>query len=151
MPGPVFMGQPPIGGIPFGGFPPGGPTPYGAPYPGLRLDMESKASGARTCGLLGVIFFVFMFLLVFLLAAADVRDRAMRNITPILGLMLIASLVLAIVAVVRGHGAKRLLEMFPLDYALRGRATTGIVTGWIVIGLFGMILIIGLVAAANVR
>jgi len=151
MPGPMFMGQPPVGGVPFCGFPQGGPTPYGAPNPALRYEMEAKISTARTCGLLGVILFVGLFLLVLVLAAADTPDRTMRRIVPILGLTLIASLVLAIVAVVRGHGAKRLLEMFPLDYVLRGRATTGIVTGWIVIGLFGMLLIIGLSAAANLR
>jgi hypothetical protein len=35
---------------------------------------------------------------------------------------------------------------------VRGKATAGIVMGWIVIGLFSLLLVIGLVAAAaNIR
>ncbi len=142
MPGPAFMNQPP----PYGG----GFQNFGAPY-GMQFDLDSRASGARTCGLVSVIFFASLFIIVFLLAAARARDRTMTIIAPFLGMIVIASLVLAIVAVVRGHGARRLLEQFPLDFRVRGKATAGIVMGWIVIGLFGLLLIIGLVAAANGR
>jgi hypothetical protein len=134
------MNQPPP---PYGGAFPN----FGAPY-GLQFDLEGRASGARTCGLVSVISFGSMFLIVFLLAAADAREPIMRVIGPLLGLIFIASMVLAIVAVVKGHGAKRLLEQFPLDYRVRGKATAGIVMGWIVIGLYGLFLVIALVAAA---
>jgi hypothetical protein len=137
---PMFMNQPPP---PYGAAFPN----FGAPY-GLQFDLEGRASGARTCGLLSVIMFGSVFLIIFLMAAADAREPAARIFGSFLGLMFIASLVLAIVAVVRGHGARRLLEQFPLDYRVRGKATAGIVMGWIVIGLFALLLVIALVAAA---
>jgi hypothetical protein len=93
-----------------------------------------------------------VFLIVFLMAAADAREPAGRVIGSFSGLIFIASLTLAIVAVVKGHGARRLLDQFPHDYRVRGRATAGIVMGWIVIGLFGLFLVIVIVAvAANYR
>jgi hypothetical protein len=139
----MFMNQPP----PYGGAFPN----FGAPY-GLQFGLKERASGARTCGLISVILFGGVFLIIFLLATMDAREPAGRIIGSFSGLSFIASLVLAIVAVVRGHGARRLLEQFPLDYSVRGKATAGIVMGWIVIGLFSLLLVIGLVAvAANIR
>ena len=49
--------------------------------------------------------------------------------------------ILAIVAVVKGSGAKRLMNQFPVEPSLRSKATAGQVMGWITLGI-AVILII---------
>jgi uncharacterized membrane protein YciS (DUF1049 family) len=53
----------------------------------------------------------------------------------LIGMLVITGIVLAILAIVKGNGAKRVLAHFPLDPAMRGRATAGIVMGWITVGI----------------
>jgi hypothetical protein len=93
-------------------------------------NLGGTASSARTCGILSLVF----------TAGVDIAASALTpydryQLRGLIGLLIITGVVLAIVAIVKGNGAKRVLLNYPLNPALRGRATAGIVMGWITVGL----------------
>jgi hypothetical protein len=93
-------------------------------------NLGGTASSARTCGILSLVFTAGVDLVASMLAPYD-RYR----LRTLIGMLVITGIVLAILAIVKGNGAKRVLAHFPLDPAMRGRATAGIVMGWITVGI----------------
>jgi serine/threonine protein kinase len=93
-------------------------------------NLNNTASSARTCGILSLVFTVGVDIVA---SALSYSDR--RSMGTFLGLIVIAGIVLAILAIVKGNGAKRILANYPLDPVLRRRANAGISMGWITVGL----------------
>jgi serine/threonine protein kinase len=93
-------------------------------------NLNNTASSARTCGILSLVFTVGAGVVASALSSYD--RRQMRTF---LGLVVIAGIVLAILAIVKGNGAKRVLANYPLDPVLRSRANAGISMGWITVGV----------------
>jgi hypothetical protein len=114
----------------------------GAGYPGAasglaQADMASRASSARTCGLISLITIVTTNVFSYLAVTSQSEEllRLFVRIRFVFSVIGIAVLVLAIVAVVQGSGAKRLMNRFPVDPRLRSKATAGQVMGWITLGI----------------
>jgi hypothetical protein len=137
---PVYPGQP-YGNM-FGGT--GSP---GAGYGYAQAEAEKKASSARTCGMISLITIITTNVISFFAVASQSEEflRLFISIRPLFGLIGISVLVLAIVAVVKGSGAKRLMNQFPVDPRVRSKATTGQVMGWITLG----IALLGIIVAAS--
>lgn len=135
----VYPGQQPYGNM-FGG------TGYpGAGYGYAQGEAEKKASSARTCGMISLITILTTNVISFFAVASQSEEflRVFISIRPLFGLIGIAVLILAIVAVVKGSGAKRLMDQFPVDPRVRGKATAGQVMGSITLGiaLLGIIMV----------
>src|SRR5260370_22572922 len=114
----------------------------GAGYPGAayglaQADVASRASSARTCGLISLITIVTTNIFSYLAVTSQSEEllRLFVRIRFVFSVIGIAVLVLAIVAVVQGSGAKRLMNQFPVDPRLRSKATAGQVMGWITLGI----------------
>ena len=143
-----LLNQPPPGTIPFGGFSAFGSSTYSGPYGTFQFEAEGRASAAKKCGLFSVTLLGSMVLLIILMASMDASSRTMGEISPFLGLVIIASLVLGIIATVKGHGARRTIDVWRIGLGSRSDATAGIVMGWITIGIFGAFFLIGMIAAS---
>jgi len=92
-------------------------------------NLGGTASAARTCGILSLILTLCPSVLAY---GLNYSER--NKIAGLLIIAFIAGIVLAILAVVKGNGTKRILANYPLNPNLRGKANAGIVTGWITIG-----------------
>jgi hypothetical protein len=139
---PMF-GQQPYGG---GGYGSGG-------LGGMLPDLESRASAARNCGVIALVCWGLQFLIGVLIGAnasspSDAIDSLKAFMVPIL-LLGLTAIVLGIVAIVKGSGVKRILDRFPHDPRLRGRATAGVVMGWISTAVFAFGIIMRIVQSAG--
>jgi hypothetical protein len=103
-------------------------------------NLGGTASAARTCGILSLVFTLGISLFAITL---NIYER--RRASGFFSVVMIAGIVLAILAIVKGNGAKRVLANYPLNPVLRSKANAGIVMGWITIGLvvFGLIVYSG--------
>ena len=93
-------------------------------------NLAKTARSARTAGIFSLIFTLGIDLL---FSALTPSER--YNARPVFILIFLCGVVLSIVAVARGSSAKRLLLNYQLDQSLRGKATAGLVMGWITIGV----------------
>ncbi len=136
---PIYGGQQPYGNM-FGG---GGYA--GAAYGMAQADLEKKASSALICGLISLITIISTNVFSYVVVSSQSEEliRFFLSVRPVFGIVGIGVLVLAIVAVVKGSGAKRLMNQFPADPRFRSKATAGQVMGWITlgIGILGIILV----------
>jgi hypothetical protein len=100
-------------------------------------NLGATASSARRYGILSLVFTAGVDLVASVFTPYD-RYR----LRTVIGILVITGIVLAILAIVKGNGAKRVLANYPLNPAIRGRATAGIIMGWITVGVVVLSIIV---------
>jgi len=147
-PAPAY-GPPAQQQVPYGGQQPYGNMYGGAGYPGpaygmAQGDLDKRASSARTCGLISLLTIISTNIFSFIVASSGSEElvRFYISIRTVFGLIAIGVLVLAIMAVAKSGGVKRVLNQFPADPRVRSKATAGQVMGWITLGIFALGIIV---------